>query len=324
MWDDVDLDEGVVRVRRSVQRQTWEHGCEDVEGKPPAGASAARSATAGPRGGLLLVEPKTRASRRTMALPPPLVEELRAHRAAGELNAASPPASDWDTSHDLVFPAADGGLIDPPRDHREWKAMLKKAGSVTCACTTPATPRRRFYWSRASTSAPSCRSWAGPRWPPPSATPTRSTSSVVGPHDDGSAALGSNGRVQLVDAARLSCPTLEVSGLPPRARTGGGPGRRRRRRWRRCRSRRRSGTCPRRRAGRATLVTDAQLEVLRLPAAADDGLPVDSFAETFEVRTLFVFQGRPAVRRRQRSAFGGASWRGAGAAPGHPRWSTCS
>ena len=127
LWDDVDLDEGVLRVRRSVQRRTWEHGCEVVEGQRSCGRKRGADCDYRTGGGLLLVEPKTHASKRTIVLPAPLVEELRAHRA--QVNRRRLAAGeDWETAHDLVFPAVDGGLIDPPRDHREWKALLAKAG----------------------------------------------------------------------------------------------------------------------------------------------------------------------------------------------------
>ncbi|KAA1427791.1 tyrosine-type recombinase/integrase [Nocardioides antri] len=179
LWEDVDLDEGVVRVRRSVQRHNWEHGCEVVEGQPSCGRKRGAECDYRTGGGLLLVEPKTKASKRTIVLPAPLVEELRVHRvpvnrrrlAAGEK---------WDVSYDLVFPAASGGLIDPSRDHTEWKSLLKKSGLRDVRLHDAATPQRPSCLSRESTSAPSCRSWAGPRWPPPSATPTPSTSSAVG------------------------------------------------------------------------------------------------------------------------------------------------
>jgi integrase len=36
--------------------------------------------------------------------------------------------SDWDSTHDLVFPARSGRIVDPARDHTEWKALLQRAG----------------------------------------------------------------------------------------------------------------------------------------------------------------------------------------------------
>jgi integrase len=62
-WDDIDLDAGLLRVRRSLQRQ---HG-----------------------GGLVFTEPKTQRSRRTIPLPAPLIEALRQHLACQEKERAT-------------------------------------------------------------------------------------------------------------------------------------------------------------------------------------------------------------------------------------------
>ena len=78
-------------------------------------------------GGLVLVEPKTRSSRRSVALPPPLVAELRTHRAA-QLRLKLERANVWDHTHDLVFCTDWGALIDPHADYRDWKQILLDAG----------------------------------------------------------------------------------------------------------------------------------------------------------------------------------------------------
>jgi integrase len=75
----------------------------------------------------MLVETKTRAARRTISLPPALVDELRMHRArqaeerlaAGQL---------WQAELDLLFADEFGRLVDPARDWREWKSLLQQAG----------------------------------------------------------------------------------------------------------------------------------------------------------------------------------------------------
>jgi integrase len=82
LWEDVDLEDCVLRVRRSVQRHTWEHGCSVVGGLPSCGRKRGAECVDRSGGGLLLVEPKTKASKRSIVLPQPLIEELRSHRAA--------------------------------------------------------------------------------------------------------------------------------------------------------------------------------------------------------------------------------------------------
>jgi integrase len=127
LWSDVDLDDGVLRIRRSVQRHTWVHGCSSADGLPSCGRKRGADCEHRTGGGLQLVEPKTKASRRTIVLPQPLVDELRAHRAVVNRRRLAA-GSDWDSTNDLVFPARSGGLIDPARDHTEWKALLRAVG----------------------------------------------------------------------------------------------------------------------------------------------------------------------------------------------------
>lgn len=99
-WDDLDLDSGALTVRRALQRQTGQ--------------------------GLVLVEPKSRAGRRTISLPPQLAEALRTHRAeqiAERLRAGS----EW-FDHGRVFAQPNGKPIEPRNDYRAWKALLRAAG----------------------------------------------------------------------------------------------------------------------------------------------------------------------------------------------------
>ncbi len=99
-WGDVDLEQGSLRVRRTLQRHKGV--------------------------GLVFSEPKSAAGRRSIALPRQLVEALRAHRQAqlehrllvGEL---------WQ-DEDLLFAQATGRPIDPRRDWADWKALLRAAG----------------------------------------------------------------------------------------------------------------------------------------------------------------------------------------------------
>ncbi len=127
MWSDIDFDQGVLRVRRSVQRHTWSHGCPTIDGEPSCGRRRGAECESRHGGGLVLVEPKTKASKRSIVLPQPLVDELRAHRA-GVKRQRLACGTGWDSTHDLVFPAPTGGPIDPAYDNREWNRLIGQAG----------------------------------------------------------------------------------------------------------------------------------------------------------------------------------------------------
>ncbi len=102
-WDAVDLDRGTLSVRQALQRQKDR--------------------------GLVLVQPKSRAGRRTLALPGPLRDALRQHRAA-QLKERLAAGSVWE-DHGLVFCQPNGRPIDPRADHRHWQALLTAAGVRT-------------------------------------------------------------------------------------------------------------------------------------------------------------------------------------------------
>jgi len=133
LWSDVDLDTGRVQIRRAVQRWTWEHGCSEHSSdslattKPRCGHLRGAECPARHGGGLHLVEPKTKASRRTIVLPAPLVGELRAQRVA-QVRQRLEAGPFWSQEHDLVFTSPTGGLIDPARDYQSWKKLLTAAG----------------------------------------------------------------------------------------------------------------------------------------------------------------------------------------------------
>ncbi len=99
-WPALDLEAGTLAVRQALQRQSGR--------------------------GLVLVPPKSRAGRRTIALPSQLVEALKAHRAVhlAERLAAGPM---WE-EHRLVFCQPNGRPLDPRSDHRAWRALLDEAG----------------------------------------------------------------------------------------------------------------------------------------------------------------------------------------------------
>lgn len=100
-WNAIDLDAGTLAVRQALQRQT---------GK-----------------GLVIVRPKSRAGRRVISLPGPLVDALRAHRAAqAEERLAA--GSLWRNEHGLVFIQLTGRPVDPSRDYQDWQQLLVAAG----------------------------------------------------------------------------------------------------------------------------------------------------------------------------------------------------
>lgn len=99
-WSAIELDAGTLSVRQALQRQTGV--------------------------GLVMVPPKSRAGTRTIMLPDPLVEALRAHRAA-QLAERLHAGTAW-TDHDLVFARENGQPIDPTVDHRDWTRLLAAAG----------------------------------------------------------------------------------------------------------------------------------------------------------------------------------------------------
>jgi integrase len=83
-WQDVDLDKGTLAVRQTLQQT---------------------------KAGLAFKEPKSQKSRRVVALPPILVEELRKHRTAqGKQRLTLGPAYQ---DHDLVCPQDDGAPRSP-------------------------------------------------------------------------------------------------------------------------------------------------------------------------------------------------------------------
>ena len=119
-WDAVDLDAGSLRVYRALQRQTGV--------------------------GLVMVEPKSRAGRRSISLPGPLVEALRAHRAT-QLEERLRAGSEWQ----------DHGWCSPSRTvDRSTLAGTTRLGWRCCPrrvfdvpdSTTRGTPRRPFCSAR--------------------------------------------------------------------------------------------------------------------------------------------------------------------------------
>ena len=98
-WDAVDLDARTLTVKQALQRQAGR--------------------------GLVVVEPKSRAGRGTIALPRQLVAALRTHRSE-QLVERMHAGSEW-TEHGLVFTQPNGNPIDPRQDWAAWKVLLRVA-----------------------------------------------------------------------------------------------------------------------------------------------------------------------------------------------------
>jgi integrase len=129
-WADINLDKGVLTVRRALQRirrdQLDAGHIVVAEMRKTRRGAGATPAPAAPATVLVLKEPKTDRSRRTLALPSSLVTALLAHREAqaGEREAAG---TRW-REYDLVFTTPVGTAIDPDNLTKHWKAQLHAAG----------------------------------------------------------------------------------------------------------------------------------------------------------------------------------------------------
>jgi len=98
-WPDVDLEEGRLAIRRTVEESS---------------------------AGVAFKEPKTARGARTIDLPAITVEALREHRKA-QCKTRLRVGSGFN-SHDLVFPGADGEPWWPSNFARASRQVIKKAG----------------------------------------------------------------------------------------------------------------------------------------------------------------------------------------------------
>ena len=119
-WSDVDLEQGLLQVRQTVQRL--------------------------PTAGLVFGPPKSSRSRRTVPLPEISVRVLRAHRArqAAEMLALGPT---WAESG-LVFTSSVGTVIEPRNLSRLFDELIVEPPSGGFASMTSGTPAHRCCWLR--------------------------------------------------------------------------------------------------------------------------------------------------------------------------------
>jgi len=121
-WSDLDTDAGTLTVARQLQRRLWEHGCSEAE---PCGRKRGTDCPLRHGGGLVTCEPKSEASRRSIALPRSVLTELLAHRKSQAAERLA--ALYWDDGN-WMFPNELGHPTDQSRDYGEWRALCVKAG----------------------------------------------------------------------------------------------------------------------------------------------------------------------------------------------------
>lgn len=119
-WADVDLGKGTLKVRRGRLRPKYAHGCGGTCGRA-AGYCPQKKQTRKDTG-----DTKSRAGRRTIGIPRPLIELLKSHRAVQDDEKAT--ARQLWHDEGWVFAKPDGRPLNPNTDYHEWKAILREAG----------------------------------------------------------------------------------------------------------------------------------------------------------------------------------------------------
>lgn len=124
-WTDVDLEHRELRIRHALSWLPWKHGCVST-GADPVCRNRPASCPRRHGGGPHLGPPKSKAGRRAIALPEPVVAELQEQRRrqAAERLAAGPL---WG---ELGFVIANrtGGPVDRRTDTDDWLDLLATAG----------------------------------------------------------------------------------------------------------------------------------------------------------------------------------------------------
>ncbi|EDY42973.1 tyrosine-type recombinase/integrase [Streptomyces sp. SPB074] len=121
-WTDVDLENEYLKLRRNRLRPKYAHGCRDdapcgrKPGYCPDRVQTRRETK----------NTKSRAGRRAVPLPGPLVSMLRLHR--GQQAAERAAAGSLWTESAYVFTKPLGGPLSPNTDYHDWKRLLADAG----------------------------------------------------------------------------------------------------------------------------------------------------------------------------------------------------
>lgn len=121
-WHDIDLEQQTMTIARTVQRLNWEHGCTAAE---PCGHRYAGHCPHRYGGGAVAAEVKSRAGRRVVGIPSPLVQVLDRHRREQEQEREK--AGNMWREEGWVFTNRLGGPLHPRVDHDTWKELLSQA-----------------------------------------------------------------------------------------------------------------------------------------------------------------------------------------------------
>lgn len=124
-WENIDFDTAELRIRQTLTWLPWLHGCVGQDAEPVCG----RRASACPRrhgGGAHLGPPKSKAGRRSITVPVPVLAELQEQhrRQAAERLAAG---SLW-TDRGFVVTNHTGGPLDRSTDTEDWLDLVAQAG----------------------------------------------------------------------------------------------------------------------------------------------------------------------------------------------------
>ncbi|MGJ5898476.1 tyrosine-type recombinase/integrase [Streptomyces niveiscabiei] len=120
-WEDVYLDAGYLRTRKNRLRPKYEHGC--------GATSCGRKPGYCPKRKQIRREfksTKSRAGRRTIGLPDPLIKLLRKHKEEQDRERRQA-GTDWQDKG-YVFTSPTGEPLIPNTDYHRWKQLLTDAG----------------------------------------------------------------------------------------------------------------------------------------------------------------------------------------------------
>lgn len=120
-WSDLDLEDQTLRVRRSRLRPKYRHGCDSPCGRKHAGHCPQRVNEREDT-----KDTKSKAGRRIIGLPAPLVVELARHHKEQQAERAT--ARDLWHEEDWIFADELGRKLNVRTDQKHWKRLLESAG----------------------------------------------------------------------------------------------------------------------------------------------------------------------------------------------------